>query len=68
MEAQGERMCSSYSFTTSTLDGVSGQRHARPRFTPGEGPTAPIVQEAGRSLRAGTVTEATEKSLLLYVP
>jgi hypothetical protein len=28
IEAQGERMYSSYSFTTSALDGVSGQRHA----------------------------------------
>jgi hypothetical protein len=27
MEAQGEKMCSSCSFTTSALDGVSGQRH-----------------------------------------
>jgi hypothetical protein len=29
------------------LDGVSGQRHARPRFTLGKGPPVPIVQEAG---------------------
>jgi hypothetical protein len=28
MEGQGERMYSSYSFTISALDGVSGQRHA----------------------------------------
>jgi hypothetical protein len=28
MEAQGERIYSSYSFKTSKLDGVSGQRHA----------------------------------------
>jgi hypothetical protein len=28
MEAQRERRCSSYSFTTSALDGVSGQGHA----------------------------------------
>jgi hypothetical protein len=28
MEAQGGVMYSSYSFTTSALDGVSGQRHA----------------------------------------
>jgi hypothetical protein len=27
MEAQGERMYSSYSFTTSAIDGVSDQRH-----------------------------------------
>jgi hypothetical protein len=28
MEAQGETVYTSYSFTTSALDGVSGQRHA----------------------------------------
>jgi hypothetical protein len=27
--------------------GVSGQRLARPRFTPGKGPPVPIRQEAG---------------------
>jgi hypothetical protein len=32
----GERTYSSYSFSTSALDGLSGQRHARPRFSPGE--------------------------------
>jgi hypothetical protein len=32
---QGERRYSSYSLT-SALDEVSGQRHARPRFAPGE--------------------------------
>jgi hypothetical protein len=32
----GERRYSSYSFTTSALDGVSGQRRAPPRFTPRE--------------------------------
>jgi hypothetical protein len=28
VEAQGGRRCGSYSFMTSALDGVSGQRHA----------------------------------------
>jgi hypothetical protein len=32
--AGGERMYSSYSFTTSALDGVSGQRHAPAAFYP----------------------------------
>jgi hypothetical protein len=34
--AWGDRKYSSYSFLTSALDEVSGQRHARPRFSPGE--------------------------------
>jgi hypothetical protein len=33
---RGERMYSSYSFMTSALDGVSGQRHAVAAFIPGE--------------------------------
>jgi hypothetical protein len=44
----GERMYSSYSFSTSALNGgrvVSVT--PRPRFTPGKGPPVPIVQEAG---------------------
>jgi hypothetical protein len=32
MEAQGERRYSSYSLTTSALDGVSGQRYNPPAF------------------------------------
>jgi hypothetical protein len=32
--AKGERSNSSYSFLTSTLDGVSGQRHASPALYP----------------------------------
>jgi hypothetical protein len=46
MEAQVERRYSSYSFLTSALDGVSGQCHHQPRFTPGKGPPVPIGQEA----------------------
>jgi hypothetical protein len=43
----GERRYSSYSFTTSALDGVSGQHHAPAElYPPGKGPPVPIVQEA----------------------
>jgi hypothetical protein len=41
-------MYSFYSFSTSALDGVSGQRHAPAALlSPGKGPPVPIVQEAG---------------------
>jgi hypothetical protein len=48
MEAQGERRYSSYSFTTSALDGGewSASRPGR-ALPPGKGPPVPIVQEAG---------------------
>jgi hypothetical protein len=43
-----ERRYSSYSFTTSALDGVSGQRHAPAALLPpSKGPPVLIVQEAG---------------------
>jgi hypothetical protein len=46
--AWGERRYSSYSFTTSALDGVSGQHHdPAALYPPGKGPPVPIVQEAG---------------------
>jgi hypothetical protein len=48
VEAQGENMYSSYSFTTSDLDG--GEKSAscfRCSLAPGKGPPVPIVQEAG---------------------
>jgi hypothetical protein len=45
-EAQGKRRYSSYSFTTSALDGMSGQRHAPSTLYPRGRPTAPIEQEA----------------------
>jgi hypothetical protein len=32
---------------TLSLDGVSGQRHARLRFSPGKGPPVPSGSEAG---------------------
>jgi hypothetical protein len=39
---------SSYSFSTSALDGVSGQRHAPAALLPlGKGPPVPIGKEAG---------------------
>jgi hypothetical protein len=48
IEAQGERRYSSYSFTTSALDGGewSASRLGR-ALLPGKGPPVPIVQEAG---------------------
>jgi hypothetical protein len=42
---KGERKYSSYAFLISTLDGVSGQRHAVNAIPP-----VPIVQESGRAL------------------
>jgi hypothetical protein len=43
-----KRRYSSYSFSTSAVDGVSGQRHGPGRaLTPGKRPPVPIVQEAG---------------------
>jgi hypothetical protein len=48
MEAQEERRrYSSYSFLTSALDGVSGQRHTPAALCPEERTPVPIVQEAG---------------------
>jgi hypothetical protein len=45
--AWGERY-SSYSFSTSALDGVSGQRHdPAALLPPGKGPPVPIGQEVG---------------------
>jgi hypothetical protein len=64
MEALGgDRMYSSYSFTTSTLDGVSGQRHAPAMLYPwGRTPgTHCTVGWVGR--RDGLDTEATGKIL-----
>jgi hypothetical protein len=44
---RGERRYSSYSLT-STQDGVSGQRHAQLRFTPGEEHQYPLDRELSR--------------------
>jgi hypothetical protein len=48
MEAQGEKRYSSYSFTTSALDGgeLSASRPGR-ALARGKGPPVPTVQEAG---------------------
>jgi hypothetical protein len=45
--ASGERKYRSYSFLTSTRDGLSGQRHTPAAFWPGEKTPVPIIQEAG---------------------
>jgi hypothetical protein len=42
-----ERRYSSYSFLTSALDGVSGQREALAALSSGKGPPVPIAQDAG---------------------
>jgi hypothetical protein len=48
MEAQGERKYSSYSFITSSLDGVSGQCHAPAAFYPrGKEPRYPLGRRLG---------------------
>jgi hypothetical protein len=59
----GERRCSSYSFSTSALDGVSGERHAPAALLPlGKGPPVPIVQEAGWALEPVWTQVLQEKS------
>jgi hypothetical protein len=48
MEAQGERRYSSYSFTTSALDGVSGQRQVLAALYPrGKDPRYPLGRRMG---------------------
>jgi hypothetical protein len=61
--AWGERRYSSYSFTTSVLDGVSGQRHAPPRFTPGERTHGIHCTGGWVGPRAGLDSEARGKIL-----
>jgi hypothetical protein len=58
----GERRYSSYSFLTTTLDGVSGQRHAPAALCPGE--MTPDTHYTGGwvGLRAGLDTEIRRKS------
>jgi hypothetical protein len=64
MEVWGERMYSSYSFTTSALDGaewsVSRPGHAYP---PGKGPSLPIGQVAGWAPEPVWTQRLEEKSL-----
>jgi hypothetical protein len=57
-----ERKYSSYSFTTSSLDGVVTPR---PRFTRGEGPPQPIVQETGWAPLPFCTQKLEEKSFRL---
>jgi hypothetical protein len=63
--AWGERRYSSYSFSTSALDGVSGQRHAPAALLPpGKGPPVPIVQEAGWAPEQVWTQRQQEKSFV----
>jgi hypothetical protein len=59
--AKGERKYSSYSFLTSSVDGVSGQSHALAAFYPLE--ITPVIHWIGGwvDLRAGLDTEARGK-------
>jgi hypothetical protein len=58
-----ERRYNSYSFTTSALDGVSGQRHAPAALYPrGKGPPVPIVQEAWWAPEPVSTQRIEEKS------
>jgi hypothetical protein len=66
MEALGgERGYSSYSFTTSALDGGewSASRPGR-ALPPGKGPPVPIVQEAGRAPEPVWTQRLEEKSFV----
>jgi hypothetical protein len=61
-----ERRYSSYSFSTSALDGVewSASRHGR-ALVPGKGPPVPIVQEAGWAAEPVWTRRLKEKSFRL---
>jgi hypothetical protein len=64
MEAQGERRYCSYSFSTSVLDGVSGQRQAPAALYPlGKDPRYPLYRWLGGP-RAGLDTEVKRKNPL----
>jgi hypothetical protein len=62
-----ERSYSSYSFSASALDGVSGQRQAPAALylPPGKGPPVPIVQEAGWAPEPVWAQRLQEKSFRL---
>jgi hypothetical protein len=64
MEEQGERIYSSYSFTTLVLDGLCDQPQSRPRFTPGEKTSDTHWTGGWVGVRSGLDTEATENILL----
>jgi uncharacterized membrane protein len=67
MEALGgERRHSSYSLTTSVLEGVNGQRQAPAALLPpGKGPPVPIGQEAGWATEPVWTQRLEEKSFRL---
>jgi hypothetical protein len=64
--AEGEMNCSSYSFLTSALDGVSGQRHAEAMLYPQS--RTPGTHWIGDwvGFRDGLDTEARQKILCLW--
>jgi hypothetical protein len=62
-----ERRYSSYSFSISALDWVSGQRHAWPHFSPGERTLGTHCTGGWMGPRAGLETECRGK-ILLPVP
>jgi hypothetical protein len=65
MLALGGEEYSSYSFTTSALDGVSGQRHAPTALCPVERTPGTHCTEGWVGLRAGLDTETRGKILCL---
>jgi hypothetical protein len=64
MRRLGERTCISYSFLTSVLDGVSGERHTPAALYPQE--KTPVTHWTGGWVgpRAGLDTDARGKILL----
>jgi hypothetical protein len=65
MEAQGETRCTSYSFTTSALDGVTGQSHAPAALYSGERIPGTHCTGGWVGLRAGLDSEVRGKMLCL---
>jgi hypothetical protein len=66
MEVLGGEEYSSYSFLTSALNGVSGQRHAPYRaLAPGKGATVPIGYEVGWAAEPVWTKKLEEKSFCL---
>jgi hypothetical protein len=62
----GESRYSSYSFSTSALDGCDGQRHSPAALLPpGKGPPVPIVQETGWAPEPVWTQRLDEKSFAL---
>jgi hypothetical protein len=62
---EGGRRYSSYSFLTSALDGVIGQRHAPAALYPGERTLGTHCSGGWVVLRAGLDSEVREKILCL---